>query len=36
MYIMGMKEERPPMFDTTNMSTSQLSKYGQRYVDFDE
>ncbi len=30
-----MKEERPPMVDTTNMSASQLSKYGQRYVDYD-
>lgn len=36
MYTVGMKEERPPMIDTTNMSASQLSKYGQRYIDFDE
>ena len=33
---MGMKDERPAMVDTTNMSSSQLSKYGQRYVDYDE
>lgn len=24
------------MIDTTNMSSSQLSKYGQRYIDYDE
>lgn len=31
-----MQMERPPMFDTTNMASSQLSRYGQRYVDYDE
>ena len=36
MYKVGMQGERPPMMDTTNMSASQLSKYGQRYVDYDE
>ena len=36
MYTVGMKEERPPMVDTTNMSASQLSRYGQRYIDYDE
>jgi hypothetical protein len=31
-----MKEERPPMIDQTNMSASQLSKIGKRFVDYDE
>ena len=31
-----MRDERPPIVDQTNMSASQLSKYGQRYVDYDE
>jgi len=35
MYKVGMRDERPPMMDATNMSASQLSKYGQRYVDYD-
>jgi len=24
------------MIETTNMASSQLSRYGQRYVDYDE
>lgn len=36
MYRMGMVEQRPAMTDATNMTTSQLSKYGQRYVDYDQ
>lgn len=31
-----MRNERPPMIDQTNMSASQLSKYGKRFIDFDE
>ena len=30
-----MVEGRPPMVDATNMSASQLSKYGKHYIDFD-
>ncbi len=36
LFKVGMKEERPPMLDHTNMSVSQLSKYGKRFVDYDE
>lgn len=36
LYKVGMQLERPPMIETTNMASSQLSKYGQRYVDYDE
>lgn len=35
LYKVGMSEEKPPIFDQTNMSSSQLSKFGQRYVDYD-
>lgn len=35
MFAVGMREERPPMIDQTNMSSSQLSKIGKRFVDYD-
>lgn len=31
-----MQQERPPMVDTSKMSSSHLSQYGQRFVDYDE
>lgn len=31
-----MKEKRLPMIDQTNMSASQLSNYGKRFVDYDQ
>ncbi len=35
LFTKGMVQGRPPMVDATNMSASQLSKYGKHYIDFD-
>lgn len=31
-----MRQERPALVEQNSMSSSQLSKYGQRYVDYDD
>jgi hypothetical protein len=36
MYCSGMKELRPSMNETANMSHSQLSRFGKMYIDYDE